>query len=56
MAIVLQASLLLRHSDPAVAEVFCASRLADGGHQFGTLKPSPALPGIIERHRPALSG
>ena len=52
MATVLQASLLLRHGDPAVAEVFCASRLSDGGHQFGTLRPTPALAGIVERARP----
>src|SRR5207249_2163695 len=42
MAIALQCSLLLRHGDPAVAEVFCASRLGDAGHQFGTLRPNPA--------------
>ena len=53
MAIALQCSLLLRHGDPAVAEVFCASRLGDTGHQFGTLRPNPALAGIIERSLPA---
>jgi putative acyl-CoA dehydrogenase len=53
MAIALQCSLLLRHGDPAVAEVFCASRLGDAGHQFGTLRPNPALRGIIERALPA---
>jgi len=52
--VVLQASLLLRHGDPAVAEVFCASRLGDGGHTFGTLRPSPKLAGIVERARPVL--
>jgi len=52
MAIALQCSLLLRHGDPAVAEVFCASRLGDAGHQFGTLRPNPALAGIIERSLP----
>ena len=52
MATVLQASLLLRHGDPAVAEVFCSSRLEDGGHQFGTLRPSSKLAGIVERARP----
>ncbi|HLY36203.1 MAG TPA: isovaleryl-CoA dehydrogenase [Candidatus Limnocylindria bacterium] len=52
MATVLQASLLLRHGDPAVAEVFCSSRLEDGGHQFGTLRPNPKLAGIVERARP----
>ena len=52
MAIALQCSLLLRNGDPAVAEVFCASRLGDAGHQFGTLRPNPALAGIIERSLP----
>jgi putative acyl-CoA dehydrogenase len=54
MAIVLQASLLLRHSDPAVASVFCASRLDQSGHQFGTLAPDKSLAAIVERHRPTV--
>jgi len=54
MAVVLQASLLLRHGDPAVAEVFCESRLGDGGHTFGTLRPSPKLAGIVDRARPKI--
>ena len=54
MAILLEASLLLRFGDPAVAEVFCSSRLAEGGHTFGTLRPSPRLPGIMERARPTI--
>ena len=38
MAIALQASLLVRHGDEAVADAFCASRLSgDWGHAFGTL-------------------
>jgi putative acyl-CoA dehydrogenase len=52
MATVLQASLLLRHGDPVVAEVFCASRLGEGGHTFGTLRPSANLAAIVERARP----
>jgi putative acyl-CoA dehydrogenase len=53
MAIVLQASLLVRHGDPAVAELFCASRLArEGGLAFGTLKPTGRFGSVIERHRP----
>ncbi|HSP10198.1 MAG TPA: isovaleryl-CoA dehydrogenase [Candidatus Dormibacteraeota bacterium] len=53
MALVLQASLLVRHGDPAVAELFCASRLAgEGGLSFGTLKPSRKFDSVIERHRP----
>ncbi|HKV88681.1 MAG TPA: acyl-CoA dehydrogenase family protein [Candidatus Dormibacteraeota bacterium] len=55
MAIVLQASLLLRHGDPAVAEIFCDSRL-DGrlGHSFGTLRHSSKFESVIDRHRPRL--
>jgi len=52
MAVALEASLLVRHGDPVVAEVFCGSRLSGGGHHFGTLRPNPALRGIIERARP----
>ncbi|GAC1509264.1 MAG: acyl-CoA dehydrogenase family protein [Candidatus Dormibacteraceae bacterium] len=53
MAVVLQASLLLQYGDPAVAEIFCASRLAgDWGHSFGTLQPSVELSSVVERHRP----
>ena len=53
MAVALEASLLLRHGDPAVAEAFCASRLDGiGGRSFGTLPPSARLTGIVERHRP----
>jgi putative acyl-CoA dehydrogenase len=38
MALVLQGSLLVRHAPPAVADAFCATRLAgDWGHAFGTL-------------------
>jgi len=55
MARVLEASLLLRHGDPAVAEAFCASRLdSNGGRSFGTLPPSSQLSGIVERHQPHL--
>jgi putative acyl-CoA dehydrogenase len=53
MAVALEASLLLRHGDPAVAEAFCASRLDGiGARSFGTLPPSARLAGIVERHRP----
>src|ERR1700730_17715505 len=49
MAVVLQASILLRHGDPAVADAFCASRLdSRGGRTFGTLQPSPKLTGIVD--------
>jgi putative acyl-CoA dehydrogenase len=53
MAIALQASLLLRHGDPAAADAFCASRLAgDWGQAFGTLPAGTDFTAIIERHRP----
>jgi putative acyl-CoA dehydrogenase len=55
MAIALQGALLVRHGDPAVADAFCASRLAgDSGHAFGTLPASTDFEAIIERHRPRL--
>lgn len=55
MAVALEASLLVRHGDPAVAEAFCATRLdSNGGRTFGTLPPSSKLAGIVERHRPRL--
>jgi putative acyl-CoA dehydrogenase len=49
LATVLQASLLVRHGDPAVADVFCDSRLAGGHHHYGTLRPSEKLKTIVER-------
>jgi putative acyl-CoA dehydrogenase len=53
MAIALQASLLVRYGDPAVADAFCASRLSgDWGHAFGTLPAGTDFGRIIERHRP----
>ncbi len=55
LALALQASLLLRHSDPAVAEAFCASRLAgDHGYAFGTLPRDVRFDAIIERSRPQI--
>jgi putative acyl-CoA dehydrogenase len=54
MALVLEGSLLLRFGDPAVADAFCASRLAgDWGHSFGTLPPGTQFTAIVARHRPA---
>jgi putative acyl-CoA dehydrogenase len=55
MALALQASLLLRHSPPFVADAFCASRLAgDWGAAFGTLPASTDFKAILERARPAV--
>jgi putative acyl-CoA dehydrogenase len=53
MALALQGSLLVRHSDPAVADAFCASRLGgDWGNAFGTLPDATDLGAILERARP----
>ena len=53
MALTLQGALLVRHGDPAVADAFCASRLAgDWGHAFGTLPAGVDHRAIIDRHRP----
>jgi len=56
MALALEASLLVRHGDAAVAEAFCASRL-DGEHglAFGTLPAGIDFRRIVERARPELS-
>ncbi|HSS31903.1 MAG TPA: acyl-CoA dehydrogenase family protein [Solirubrobacterales bacterium] len=53
MALALQASLLVRYGDEAVADAFCASRLGgDWGQAFGTLPAGTDFGRIIERHRP----
>ena len=55
MALALQASLLLRHSDPAVADAFSASRLAgEHGLAFGTLPRGVDFGRVVERARPAV--
>jgi putative acyl-CoA dehydrogenase len=52
MALALQASLLVRYGDEAVADAFCASRLdGDWGQAFGTLPAGVDFGRIIERHR-----
>lgn len=49
-ALVLQGSLLVRHAPAAVADAFCASRLAgDRGLAFGTLAPDTDFAGLLER-------
>ncbi|HYZ15957.1 MAG TPA: isovaleryl-CoA dehydrogenase [Candidatus Acidoferrum sp.] len=53
MALVLQGSLLVRHAPAAVADAFCASRLAGGGGlTFGTLPPEAQTRAIVERAFP----
>jgi putative acyl-CoA dehydrogenase len=55
IALVLQASLLIRYGNPAVADAFCATRLGgDWGHAYGTLPPGLDLPAILERATPGL--
>ncbi|MFH8983196.1 acyl-CoA dehydrogenase family protein [Streptomyces varsoviensis] len=56
LTLVLQGSLLVRHSPPAVADAFCASRLGgDWGHAFGTLPPGTDLSPVLERALPEAS-
>ncbi len=56
MALALQGSLLVRFGHPAVADAFCASRLAgEEGLALGTLPPGLDLGTIIERSRPKVS-
>ncbi|MFN8215026.1 MAG: acyl-CoA dehydrogenase family protein [Solirubrobacterales bacterium] len=53
MALALQGSLLVRYGDPAVADAFCASRLAgDWARAFGTLPAGLDFARIVERHAP----
>jgi putative acyl-CoA dehydrogenase len=55
MALALQASVLVRHGDEAVADAFCATRLAgDHGRSLGTLPAGVDATRIVERHRPHL--
>jgi len=54
MALVLQGALLLRHAPVAVADAFCASRLADDrGHAYGTLPRSVDVDGVLAHALPA---
>jgi putative acyl-CoA dehydrogenase len=55
MAVALQAAVLIRHGDAAVADAFCASRLAgDWAGTFGTLPRGLNLEHIAKRAEPAL--
>jgi putative acyl-CoA dehydrogenase len=54
LALALQASLLVRHSPPAVSDAFCAARLAnDSGRVYGTLPVGVDATAIIQRALPA---
>jgi putative acyl-CoA dehydrogenase len=62
MALVLQGALLVRYGDPAVADAFAASRLADDGgpgswgHAFGALPPGVDTAAIVSRATPRPAG
>ena len=53
LCLVLQASLLIRHAPPAIADGFCASRLGSdrfAGAAFGTLPRGVDAAAIVARH------
>jgi putative acyl-CoA dehydrogenase len=53
MALCLQGSLLVRCAPPAVADAFCAARLAgDAGLNYGTLPAGVDAKAIVARHAP----
>jgi putative acyl-CoA dehydrogenase len=53
LAVAFQASLLVRHAPPAVADAFCASRLGTAGHgAYGTLPAGVDGAAIVERALP----
>ena len=61
MALALQGALLVRYGDPAVADAFAASRLADDGggflgwgRAFGTLPAGTDAAAIVRRATPAV--
>jgi putative acyl-CoA dehydrogenase len=54
LAVAFQGSLLVRHAPPAVADAFCATRLAgEGGRVYGTLPGGVDAAAIIERALPS---
>jgi len=53
LALCFQASLLVRHSPPPVADAFCAARLGgEGGRVYGTLPPETDAAAILDRALP----
>jgi putative acyl-CoA dehydrogenase len=55
MALALEGSLLVRYAPAAVADAFCASRLAgDHGLEYGTLPAGVDFASIVQRHTPVL--
>jgi putative acyl-CoA dehydrogenase len=54
LAVALQASLLVRHAPPPVADAFCAARLdGAGGRVYGTLPAEVDARAIVKRALPA---
>jgi putative acyl-CoA dehydrogenase len=54
LAVAFQGSLLVRHAPPAVADAFCATRLAgQGGRVYGTLPNGVDAAAIVERALPS---
>jgi putative acyl-CoA dehydrogenase len=54
LALALQGSLLVRHAPAAVADAFCATRLAPGGGRvFGTLPRGTDAAALVARVPPA---
>jgi putative acyl-CoA dehydrogenase len=52
-ALCLQASLLVRHAPPEVADAFCAARFAaERGRAYGTLPRGVDVAAVVRRHRP----
>lgn len=50
LALALQGALLIRHAPVAVADAFCAARLAgEGGHEYGTLPSGVDFEAILQR-------
>ena len=52
LAVCAQASLMLRHSDKAAAEAFCASRLGGDARSFGRLSAGTPCERLVERALP----
>jgi len=52
LSLALQASLLVRHAPPAVADAFCAARLEHPGLAYGTLPAGTDTRAIVARHTP----